>query len=66
MKRTFTWLEIYRWPMLLFVVITSGVLSALLGDHIWDSLSWLLLSVPLLVIALCLLIPNSWRRAKLR
>ena len=66
MTRTLTWLEIYRWPMLLFVVITGGVLSALLGDDIWDSLSWLLLSVPLLVIALCLLIPNLWRRTKLR
>jgi hypothetical protein len=64
--RTSTWLEIYRWPMLLFVVITGGVLSALLGDDIWDSLSWLLLSVPLLVIALCLLNPISWHRAKLR
>jgi hypothetical protein len=66
MKRTFTWIEIYRWPILLFVVITGGILSALLGDDIWDSLSWLLLSVPLLVIALCLLNPSSWRRAKPR
>jgi hypothetical protein len=58
MKRTSTWLEIYKWPTLLFGVIAVGVLSALLGDGIWDCLSWLLLGTPLLIIAFCLLRPG--------
>lgn len=59
MNRTFTWIEIYKWPTLLFVIIAGGLLFALLGDGIWDSLSWLLLGIPLLVIAFCFMRPSS-------
>ena len=58
MNRTFTWIEIYKWPTLLFVIIAGGLLSALLGDGIWDRLSWLLLGIPLLVIVFCYMRPH--------
>jgi hypothetical protein len=38
---------IYRMPMMLGFVTVVGLLSALLGDGIWDSFSWVLLGVPL-------------------
>lgn len=43
--------KIYRWPLLSAVIIMAGLLSALLGDGIWNVLSWLLLAIPLFVIA---------------
>lgn len=46
--------EIYRWPLFLAIIIMGGLLSALLGDGIWNGLSWLLLAIPLLLIAGCL------------
>jgi len=63
MKHALTQWEIYRWPALLIVVVAGGLLSALLGDGIWDSLSWLLLDIPLLVVAFCLLRPSSKRQS---
>lgn len=34
-------------PMLLALLIGFGLLSALLGDDIWDVLSWCALAVPI-------------------
>lgn len=41
---------IFRWPLALAVLSTFGLLSALLGDGVYDVLSWISLGVPLLLI----------------
>jgi hypothetical protein len=41
---------IFRWPVALAVLSTFGLLSALLGDGVFDVLSWISLGVPLLLI----------------
>jgi hypothetical protein len=47
--------QIWRWPVVLAVLTVSGLFSALPGQSgVWLPLSWLLLAVPLLVIARCL------------
>ncbi|AGI24400.1 hypothetical protein ACYCAX_25350 [Pseudomonas sp. MT3] len=43
---------IFRWPVALAVLSTFGLLSALLGDGVFDVLSWVSLGVPLLLIVL--------------
>jgi hypothetical protein len=43
--------RIFGAPVLLALVSAVGLLSALLGDDIWDAVSWLALGAPLLVIA---------------
>lgn len=39
---------IFRWPLLVGVVSLVGLVSALVGDGVWDALSWLALGVPAL------------------
>ena len=41
----------WRWPIVLGVATTVGLLSALLGDALWDTLSWLGLGAPVAVAA---------------
>ncbi|WP_315809772.1 hypothetical protein ACKI1H_18665 [Pseudomonas sp. YH-1] len=43
---------IFRWPVALAVLSTFGLLSALLGDGVFDVLSWISLGVPLLLIVI--------------
>jgi len=43
--------RVFRVPALLAAVSIFGLISALLGDGIWNALSWGALGVPLLVIA---------------
>lgn len=38
--------EIFRMPLLIGGMSTVGLASALLGDGIWDGLSWVALGVP--------------------
>ncbi|AUC94859.1 MULTISPECIES: hypothetical protein [Bradyrhizobium] len=47
-KRSIT--QIFLAPVLLCAVIAFGLISALLGDGIWDQASWLALALPLVVI----------------
>jgi hypothetical protein len=42
--------RVFGMPMLLALVSGVGLLSALLGDDIWDALSWLALGAPVAVI----------------
>jgi hypothetical protein len=44
-------LRVFAIPILLGVLSTVGLLSALLGDNVWDAMSWLALGVPCVVIA---------------
>lgn len=47
-------LKVWLWPTFLAALTVFGLFSALLGQHgIWHWLSWLTLSVPLLVILFC-------------
>ena len=41
---------IFRWPLLLAVLSLFGLISALVGDEVYDLLSWLSLAVPLLLL----------------
>jgi hypothetical protein len=43
------WL-IFRWPLMLALLSLIGLLSALIGDALYDLLSWLSLGVPLVII----------------
>jgi hypothetical protein len=43
--------RVFRWPVLLGVLSLVGLVSALLGDGLWDALSWLTLFVPVAVVA---------------
>jgi hypothetical protein len=40
---------IYKWPLVLGLITVAGLLFALLGDGLWDKLSWILLAIPLFV-----------------
>ena len=48
-KRRSPW-QIFRLPLLLGLLSVVGLVSALVGDDIWDALSWIMLSIPVLVI----------------
>jgi len=49
---------IYRIPLLIGAVSAIGLASALLGDGVWDALSWLTLTVPVVLAAV------HWQRSK--
>lgn len=40
---------VFRWPIVIAVISTIGLLSALIGDGFMDAVSWALLSVPVVV-----------------
>jgi membrane protein implicated in regulation of membrane protease activity len=42
---------IFLVPAILAALTCVGLVSALLGDELWDGLSWLALSVPIAVVA---------------
>ncbi|MBU0601951.1 MAG: hypothetical protein KKD25_06070 [Gammaproteobacteria bacterium] len=46
-----TVMQVFLWPLVLALVTLCGLLSALLGDGVWDVLSWCLLAVPVAVCA---------------
>jgi len=50
--------EILRVPAILFTITAAGLAAALYGDGWWHYLSWVLLAIPLVVIAFAL-----WRKS---
>ncbi len=46
--------DIFGIPLLLGVLSTIGLISALVGDGIWDGVSWLTLGAPIVVAAYCI------------
>jgi hypothetical protein len=42
--------RIFLLPAIISLAVIFGLVSALLGDGVWDVLSWLALAVPLLVV----------------
>jgi hypothetical protein len=43
--------RIFRWPAFIALISAFGLISALLGDGIWDAASWVALTLPLAVFA---------------
>jgi hypothetical protein len=41
--------QIFLFPTIIAVIVAFGLVSALLGDGIWDTTSWIALAVPLAV-----------------
>ncbi|BBH47002.1 hypothetical protein [Pseudomonas sp. KU43P] len=42
--------RIFRWPLLIGLLAALGLLSALLGDGVYDVVSWLALGLPLMIV----------------
>ncbi|MDE1175838.1 MAG: hypothetical protein PW789_04450 [Edaphobacter sp.] len=51
MSHSFPFRRVYGAAIVLAVITLYGLLSALVGDGIWDALSWVAMAVPLVVIA---------------
>ncbi len=51
MSHSFPFRKVYGPAVVIAVITLYGLLSALLGDGMWDALSWVALAVPLAVIA---------------
>ncbi|MCA6108541.1 hypothetical protein [Bradyrhizobium cenepequi] len=43
--------QIFLFPAIIAVIVAFGLVSALLGDGVWDTTSWIALTVPLAVTA---------------
>jgi hypothetical protein len=41
--------QVFRTPLLVALVSSAGLAFALFGDGLWDGLSWMALSVPILL-----------------
>ncbi len=50
MSYPFLFRKVYGAAVVIAVITLYGLLSALLGDGMWDELSWVALSIPLAVI----------------
>ncbi len=50
MNHTLPFRKVYGPVIAISVITIYGLLSALLGDGIWDELSWVALAIPLAVI----------------
>ena len=51
--------EVFFIPTLLSVAVLIGLVSALIGDGIWDMVSWLTILAPVVVVILA-----WWRRSE--
>ena len=54
---------IFRWPLLVALLSLFGLISALIGDEVYDLLSWLSLGVPLLLLGVVSLRLRRSKRA---
>jgi hypothetical protein len=43
--------QIFRIPLAIAAITAFGLLSALLGDGVWDALSWIALAAPVCITA---------------
>ena len=51
MSQPFPFRKVYGAALAIAVITIYGLISALLGDGVWDVLSWVALAIPLAVIA---------------
>lgn len=42
--------QIFATPLVIGILSTIGLISALVGDDVWDGLSWLSLAIPCLLL----------------
>lgn len=49
MKTSLSPWQIWRMPVVLAIVSSIGLIAALLGDGMWDGVSWIALATPLVV-----------------
>ena len=49
--------QIFLIPLVLGVLSSVGLISALVGDGVWDGVSWITLGIPILLCAYFLLQP---------
>lgn len=47
--------QIFGIPLLIALLSAIGLVSALMGNGIWDGLSWITLAIPILLGGYCLL-----------
>ncbi len=52
MSYSLSFRQIYGPAIVIAAITLYGLLSALLGDGVWDAFSWVALSIPLFVITL--------------
>jgi hypothetical protein len=52
-----TWRHIFAIPIIMGLLSGIGLVTALVGDDIWDWLSWATLGIPILVIAYFIIRP---------
>ena len=52
-------MKIWGWPLAIGVLSVAGLISALLGDGIWDTLSWFALGAPVATLTLYILRPSG-------
>jgi hypothetical protein len=45
--------QVFAAPLAIAILSTIGLISALVGDDIWDVLSWLTLAIPVAIILYC-------------
>lgn len=50
MKQVLSYRQVYGPATLLAGITIAGLLSALLGDGVWNALSWIMLTIPLGII----------------
>ncbi len=61
MSQSHSFRKVYGPALILAAVTICGLLSALLGDGIWDELSWTVLALPLAVIVWKCVLSKSGR-----
>ena len=44
--------QVWLWPVVIALLSAAGLVSALLGDGVWDAVSWIALAPPNLLSAL--------------
>lgn len=49
-KNTNTVIQVWGKPLLFAVLSITGLITALVGDGVWDVFSWLALGLPLVII----------------
>jgi FtsH-binding integral membrane protein len=56
--------QIFAAPLAVAIITAAGLVAALMGDGIWDALSWIALGIPLATLAVFIFL--SWRNSPAR